>query len=60
MKKSLQALRLTCVLPTGSAVCAETLKNDRNKSVSPAASKLVADAIDTAKRDRAPEAIAAL
>ncbi len=60
MKKSFLALCLTCVLLTGFDVFAQTVKKDLSKPVPQAAQNLVADALEMAKRDRLPEAVAAL
>ncbi len=60
MKKSFLALCLTCVLLTGFDVFAQTVKKDLSKPVPQAAQNLVADALAMAKRDRLPQAVAAL
>lgn len=60
MKKSFLALCLTCVLLTGFEVFAQTVKKDFSKPVPQAARDLVADALEMAKCDRFPPAVAAL
>jgi thiol-disulfide isomerase/thioredoxin len=60
MKKFLPALWLTCVLLTGFAVFGQPVKTDLKKPIPQTARKLVADAIEMAKRDRTLEAAAAL
>ncbi|HEX8638092.1 MAG TPA: redoxin domain-containing protein [Pyrinomonadaceae bacterium] len=60
MKKSLLALWLTCVLSAGFEVSAQPVKRDLYKPVPQTARKLVAGAVEMAKRERAAEAIVVL
>jgi len=60
MKKSFRALCLTCVLLTGFAAFAQSVKKDLSEPIPQTARKLVAAAIELEKRDRLTEAAAAL
>lgn len=51
MKKSFRALCLTCVLLTGFAVFAQSVKKDLSEPIPQAARKLVAGAIEIENRD---------